>query len=119
MNRLPLILLSVLLGATGQVLMKKGMLTIGEVSAGAIWGKLARVLLIPWVFLGFVSFGASAVLWLSVISRSALSYAYPMVAFSYVLILLASNILFHETIGPLRIAGVAFICLGVAMVARS
>jgi drug/metabolite transporter (DMT)-like permease len=99
--------------------MKKGMLVVGEVSAGAIWGKLLGIFSVPWILLGFVSFGFSAVLWLCVLSRSALSYAYPMVATSYVLILVASSVLFREAITPLRVVGVAFICLGVVLVARS
>ena len=39
MKGIPLILLAVLLGATGQVIMKMGMKIYGEVSATSVWGQ--------------------------------------------------------------------------------
>ena len=77
------------------------------------------MLTVPWVLAGFLCFGISAILWLAVVSRVPLSYAYPMVALSYVLIFGASYVWFGEALGALRVAGAALICFGVVLVARS
>ena len=73
-----------------------------------------------WVVLGgFVLYGLSAVLWLFVLARVELSYAYPFVSLGFVLMSVAGAFLLGETLGPLRVAGTALICLGVIAVARS
>ena len=119
MRGIPLILLAVLLGATGQVIMKMGMKIYGEVSATSVWGQLIPILKVPQVFLGFVCYGVSAVLWIAVVSNVDLSLAYPMVSLAYVLVFLASWLFLGEHISPLRIAGPVIIVAGVLVISRS
>ena len=57
MRGIPLILLAVLLGATGQVIMKMGMKIYGQVSATSVWGQLIPILKVPQDFLGFICYG--------------------------------------------------------------
>ncbi|MBC2425350.1 SMR family transporter, partial [Clostridium beijerinckii] len=66
-----------------------------------------------------ISYGLSFLLWIKVLSKVELSYAYPMVSLGYVLVMLFSYFIFKENITPLRILGIAFIILGVILVARS
>ena len=119
MRGIPLILLAVLLGATGQVIMKMGMKIYGQVSATSVWGQLIPILKVPQVFLGFICYGVSAVLWIAVVSNVDLSLAYPMVSLAYVLVFLASWLLLGEQISPVRIAGLAIIVAGVLVISRS
>ena len=119
MKGIPLILLAVLLGATGQVIMKMGMKIYGEVSAGSVWGQLVPILKVPQVFLGFVCYGISAVLWIAVVSKIDLSLAYPMVSVAYVAVFVASWLLFGEKISALRVAGLVLIVAGVLVISRS
>ena len=119
MRGIPLILLAVLLGATGQVIMKMGMKIYGEVSAASVWSQLIPILKVPQVFLGFVCYGVSAVLWIAVVSNVDLSLAYPMVSLAYVLVFLASWFFLGEQISPLRIVGLAIIVTGVFVISRS
>jgi drug/metabolite transporter (DMT)-like permease len=58
-------------------------------------------------------------IWLVILSRVELSYAYPMLSLSYVFIVLASWLIFNEHLSLLRLMGVLFISLGVMMVGRS
>ena len=44
MKGIPLIILAVLLGATGQIVMKRGMQIYGEVSAVSVWSQLVPIL---------------------------------------------------------------------------
>ena len=119
MKGIPLILLAVLLGATRQVIMNMGMKIYGQVSATSGWGQRVPILKVPQVFLGFVCYGVSAVLWIAVVSNVDLSLAYPMVSLAYVLVFLASWLLLGEQISPVRIAGLAIIVAGVLVISRS
>lgn len=68
---------------------------------------------------GIISYGISFLLWIKVLSKVELSYAYPMVSLGYVLVMIFSYFFFKENITPIRILGVAFIMIGVILVARS
>ena len=115
------ILISVLLGATGQVLLKKGMLLIGPLtlSITEIGDILLRLVTNPFVVLGLGTYVVSTVIWLVALSRVDLSYAYPFVSLSYVLMLLASWLLLHENLSPIRLLGTFVIVMGVFLVSRS
>jgi multidrug transporter EmrE-like cation transporter len=119
MKGIPLILLAVLLGAMGQVIMKMGMKIYGEVTATSVWSQLVPILKVPQVFLGFVCYGISAVLWIAVVSNVDLSLAYPMVSLAYVLVFLASWLFLGEQISAMRIAGLVVIVAGVLVISRS
>ena len=53
------------------------------------------------------------------LSRVDLSFAYPFLSVSYVLVLLTGYFWFGETINASQIGGVALICVGTFFVARS
>ncbi len=119
MKGIPLIILAVLLGATGQIVMKKGMQIYGEVTAVSVWSQLVPILKTPQVFIGFVCYGISAVLWIAVVSNVDLSLAYPMVSLAYVIVFVASWLFLGETISPLRLVGLFIIVAGVIVISRS
>jgi multidrug transporter EmrE-like cation transporter len=119
MRGIPLIVLAVLLGATGQVVMKMGMTKYGKVSASSVWSQLIPILTVPQVAVGFVCYGISAVLWIAVVSNVDLSLAYPMVALAYVFVVMASWLLLGEHVSALRLIGLAIIVTGVVVISRS
>ena len=107
MQGIILILISITLAVSGQLLLKKGMLTVkeaGELSFArdGIAHVVFRVLSTPAVLLGFSCFILSSVSWLTVLYKVPLSYAYPMVSFGYVLVALASKVFFDETVSFIR-----------------
>ena len=71
-----------------------------------------------WVWAGLALFGLSAVVWLAVLSRTALSFAYPFAALTYVVIVLYDTAR-GEVVGTLRWAGVALIVAGIVLVSRT
>ena len=115
------VLISVLLGAAGQILLKRGMNNMGAVtlSLNQLPMILLRMLTEPSVFGGLVIYLSSTVFWLAALSRVDLSYAYPFASLSYVIMLVASWILFHENITISRLVGTAVIGIGVLMVYRA
>jgi drug/metabolite transporter (DMT)-like permease len=61
----------------------------------------------------------SALVWLVVLSRASLSFAYPFAALTYVLILLFDLFVLDEQVPGLRWAGVGFIAIGIFLVSRT
>lgn len=120
MTRWTLILLSVILTSLGQLFFKKGMLLLeGTPSRSPLWKLTITALLHPQVLLGFLSFGAGAVLWLAVLAREEVGYAYPLSALGYLVVLFGSHYLFDESLSPARIIGVFLIIAGVFFIEYS
>ena len=114
-------LVAILLLVCGQTLLKLGLNDIGGISLfdGNPVGSLLSLLGTPWILLGFVLYGVSAVLWLDVLSKLDFSMAFPMVSLTYVFSLIIGRFVFHETVGPERILGVLLILGGLFFVIRS
>jgi drug/metabolite transporter (DMT)-like permease len=111
-----LLVVAILLGAAGQISLKTGLNLLGDKPSPLV---VLRSILTPYVFLGFVCYGLSSLLYLVAISRLDLSYAYPMVALSYVIVTFLSWRYLGETVPLLRVGGLAIICAGVVVVALS
>jgi len=122
MNRyLPLILAGVFLNALAQIFLKQGMNKIGPF-AFTIKGIIPlglRVAFNPHVLLGMTCYAISIVLWLMVLSRVDVSYAYPMLSVGYIIAALAGMAFFGEVLGFSRWAGIFVICFGVYLITRS
>jgi drug/metabolite transporter (DMT)-like permease len=58
-------------------------------------------------------------LWLLGLQKLELSYAYPLVAFGYILVNVLSALFFHEAVDRNRWMAVAVIGLGVMLIAGS
>ena len=78
-----------------------------------------RAVLTPTVILGLVLYGLSVGLWLIVLAKSDVSYAYPFVGLGFVFTALYAATALHEPMGLRRISGIVLIVPGVGFVARS
>ncbi len=118
---LPLILLSVLCTASAQLLLKYALQNqqLTDINIGTLTPFFQTLLLNPYLILGLILFVLSAMLWLLVLSKAELSYAYPSLSISYVLTAVASWLLFNESLNSLRILGITIICIGVIALSRS
>jgi drug/metabolite transporter (DMT)-like permease len=118
-----MILLSVGLAAVAQLALKQGMNQVNSELAPATFslnGMSVRALVTePFVWLGLVLFGLSAMVWLVVLSRASLSFAYPFAALTYVLILLFDALVLDEHVPALRWGGVALIAVGIFLISRT
>jgi hypothetical protein len=118
-----MILLSVGLAAVAQLALKQGMNRVNDALAPATFsfdGASLRALVVqPFVWGGLALFGLSALVWLVVLSRASLSFAYPFAALTYVLILLFDHFALNEDVPALRWGGVAFIAVGIFLVSRT
>ncbi len=122
------ILLSVGLAATAQLTLKYGVDRVtkhgpsGEVS-GIVLSEpvdsVVRVAKEPFIWIGLALFGISAAVWIVVLSRTQLSFAYPFAALTYVIILLFDRIFLKVQQPGLRWAGVALIVSGIVLISRT
>ena len=122
MNRyLPLILTGVLLNACAQLALKQGMRTVGHFAFTLV--NLIpiglQVVVNPFVLAGLTCYALSVLVWLMVLSRVEVSFAYPMLSVGYIVTALASRALFGEAVIITRWAGILVICLGVYLITRS
>jgi drug/metabolite transporter (DMT)-like permease len=119
---LGLILLSISLSAIAQVLFKFGMSSAAvkhALAGGSPVQAALAVFLSAGVLGGLSLYGIGTVLWLGVLSRTEVSQAYPFVGLGFVLTALIGYFLFGDTLGPLRIAGIALVIAGIFLVSRS
>jgi drug/metabolite transporter (DMT)-like permease len=116
-----LILFSVMLAAVAQLTLKHGMnqVTASSGALGFTSESLRDVVTTPSVWAGLILFGLSAIVWLAVLSRTTLSFAYPFVSLTYVLILLADRFVLDQEVPAFRYAGVVFIVIGIILVAQT
>ena len=115
------IVTGVLLNAIAQLLLKAG-----TKSVGAIHLTLDNVLGIGWklatelpIIGGLGCYVLSVVLWIVALSRVDVSLAYPMLSLGYVVSAVGAWYFLGETISLQRVAAIAVILVGVALLARS
>lgn len=109
-----MILISVSLGVTGQICFKTGMRGF----EGNYFGLFAHVLKTPVIILGLGCYFISTLIWLNILSKVNLSYAYPMLSIGYALVVFLSWIIFKENVSLWRWLGVVLISLGVSLISK-
>ncbi len=121
MTYLPLILLGVLLNAAAQLFLKEGMRRIGHFDF--VWANIIpigfQVAGNLFVWAGLLCYVVSVVVWLLVLSRVEVSFAYPLLSVGYIVNAVAGYYLFQENLSLTRITGILIICVGVFFVTRS
>ncbi|MDR2152352.1 MAG: hypothetical protein LBO72_05995 [Helicobacteraceae bacterium] len=115
-----LILVSVLLNATAQLLIRSAMINIGNITIGAdIIKALPSMALNYKLWLAMLAFGLSVATWIVALSKYEVSFAYSFVALGFALITVCGYIFFNESMSQLKILGIVLICLGVLCVGKS
>ncbi len=121
MSYLPLILLGVLLNAAAQLFLKEGMRRIGHFEF--VWASVAPIALQAagnvFILAGLACYVVSVAVWLLVLSRVEVSFAYPMLSAGYIVNAVAGYYLFQENLSLTRITGIMIIIAGVYLITRS
>lgn len=117
-----ILLIGLVFESTGVVLLKKGMTNIGEVNrvtpaeivrlvkAGATSGQ---------ILLGVFFEALFFICLLILMSKSEISFLWPLTALSFVFATLAAIIFLHEQVSAVRWAGVVLIMIGAALISYS
>ena len=116
-----LILLSVGCSAVAQILLKTGMSQPVVAAALGHGGAMRIALQIAgnlWVLGGLTLYFLGAVVWLFVLAKVDVSYAYPFVGVGFILTLILGKILLGESITAARLVGTLLVSVGVVLIAR-
>lgn len=112
-----LIAASIALSAMAQLFMKAGMLEIHglqRIDIGLLWPSFI------WITVGLGSYAISMLLWMGALTKYELSFAYPLLSMSYVLVYIGavSWPRLNEDLSLWKTAGIVLIVIGVFLVAR-
>lgn len=116
---IPLILVFTVLVVIGQLLLKHGLSSYEISGLGELMRNIIKIVFSPYVFTGLALYVVSTGIWLVVLSRTSLSFAYPFISISYVLIVITSRIFFNELIDTYKIIAIVLIISGVFMLSQS
>jgi drug/metabolite transporter (DMT)-like permease len=117
-----LILLSVVLSALAQIVLKIGMSSApvsAALSDGSAWKIGLTIITTPYVLMGLACYGLSMVVWLFVLAEVDVSLAYPFVSVGFLITLALGVLLLGEHLSALRILGTLLVALGVVLVSQS
>lgn len=116
-----LILGCILIGTCGQLLLKVGMNQIGKVSLSAdhLSQFILNIASNPYVIGGTSCYGLSLLLWLVVLSRAQVSYAYPLLALGYIVTAVTAHFFLGEPLGIYRLLGIILIISGTVFITRT
>ena len=113
------IFLSVLFTACSQLLIKWQVSQVGSLPAGTMQRLhyLFELFTRPWIVVALVSTFLAGVTWMIALGKFELSYAFPFYALNFLVVFLAGIFLFSEAVTAGKMAGLALIMIGVAVLA--
>jgi multidrug transporter EmrE-like cation transporter len=117
-----LILGSVALSAFAQIFLKTGMSSESiqrALDQSVTFSTVHVIATNPWVIGGLVLYFLSAALWLLVLAKFDVSYAYPFVGLGFIFTLVLGWWLLQEPVDFGRMVGTLFVAVGVYLVGRS
>ena len=96
------------LGAAAQILLKTGANHMAHLTVLSV--------VTNWALIGGLSlYGVSTLLLVLALRDGELSLLYPVIALTYVWVTVLSFVVFHDRANPLKLAGIAIIVIGVAV----
>jgi len=112
------ILTCVILNSIAQILLKFGMRNFGKnlsLSITVIPSLISNM----YVIFGAVLYAMSFILWLYVLSKVKVSYAYPFISLSYVLVAVLGTFMLGEKLTISAWLGICFVVIGVVLIGVS
>ncbi len=108
--------LGTVLSAAAQILIKSG---AGHLPPHAGFVQTAiGMITVPALFFGYALYGVYTVVLTLALRHGELSVLYPVIALTFVWVAIASVVMFHEDMNAAKLAGIAIIMLGVAVLGR-
>ncbi len=116
-----LVSVNILFNVIGQLLLKTGMNRLGnfQLSLQALVPVFVKAFLSPFILLGLGCYVTGFLIWLIVLAKAEVSYAYPLISVGYVLTAVMGWWLLGENVTWVRISGILITCLGVFIISQS
>lgn len=121
MIKLAMIVGCIVFAASGNLLLKAGMIQVGSVveTQLSVVQYILQTLSQPTILIGVVLYIVSFVMWLSLLSMMELSAVYPIfVSAAFLIVMAGSAVWFNENVNAMRIIGTLVVALGIFIVSR-
>jgi uncharacterized membrane protein len=103
---------------SGHLMIKSGLNSVPKLIQATLVERILHVVLQPAVFVGLLVYMFGTACWMIAVSQKEISFLYPLSSVNYVLVVVASALLFAETIPGRRAAGVCLIVAGMFLLNR-
>lgn len=114
-----LMFLAIILNVCGHLFLKAGMNQLGAISVDQLLGSFTRIFSTPFVILGLLSYVSSVAMYMVVLSKVDVSFAYPlMMGVGYVMIVLFSWQIFGEPFSTFKWIGIVLVLIGVSLLGK-
>lgn len=112
---------SVFLNALAQIFLRKTMLSLGALPHSLIdfLDFSGKLILNFWFISGMSCYAVSIAVWMVVLGKMEVSIAYPLLSMGYVIATIIGYYYLGESVNLIRLAGLAFICIGIFVISRS
>jgi len=117
MNTIIIIIIGVIFASFGQILLKFGIMGAEKIHEFNLL-QISTLFVNVHVVLGLMSYALSSIFWLIALSREDLSFVYPFISLTFIIILFSSFFIFQEKIGFSRILGTSIIIIGLIILVR-
>jgi drug/metabolite transporter (DMT)-like permease len=107
---------SVSLETGGQLLLKRAATDPQSGEGAAHWRHMASR---PWMWLGIFAYVVKILFWIAFLSLVDVSEGVLLASINIVVIMIAGRLWFRERLSMLRVAGIALVSMGVAIVGLS
>ncbi len=113
-----LIIFNAIITATAQIVLKLGVNKVGVLDPDKLVQFFLKAAVNPFILGGTVLYGFSLGLWLVILSKANVSYAYPIMGMSYVFSILLAMIVLQEKVNGWQWLGAGVIILGIYFVTK-
>ena len=118
MNVIIIILIGIIFASLGQIFWKIGMNSMGPITNYSP-STIITIFLNPYILSGLAMYGLGTIFWLIALSKKDLSFVYPFIALTFIIVLTLSNVILKENIGVYRIIGTFIIILGLILIMKT
>jgi uncharacterized membrane protein len=118
MNVILIILIGILFASLGQVFWKIGMNAVGSINTFTV-SDIVLIFSNLYIIIGLVMYGLGTLFWLIALSQKDLSYVYPFISLTFLIVLFLSYFILKEEIGAARIIGTIIIVIGLMIIVRN
>ena len=112
-----LIIFNIFLISTAQLLLKQGSNNLtNTTSSNSLVINLLSKALDPFIIFGAIAYFFSFVLWIYILSKNNVSFAYPLMSLSYAAVMILSVYFLKEDVNIYQWIGVSLIVFGTAFI---
>lgn len=90
---------------------------MGGIGSGGLVAFFTKAAFSPWIIGGISLYVIGTGVWLILLTKVDVSYAYPMLSLGYIFVLFFSALFLQEPLTVLKILGTLLIVLGVSLIA--